>query len=227
MPAAPHAAPASLYDALAPVYDRWQRCDGLTPFSHLALRKLLPVLGHHVRGAVRSFVDLGCGTGELLLGLGRERPSWRLAGVDGSAGMLAVARGKPGAARVEWQQAALDTPAIPPPPFDVAGSFYDTLNHLLDDEPLRAAFRGVADGLVPGGLFIFDATNELGFSRWWSSHRVWRGRDWSVDVTPHYDRARRLGHAETIVDHHGRSAAASLTERCFADDEIRDALAAT
>jgi ubiquinone/menaquinone biosynthesis C-methylase UbiE len=91
MPAAPDLAP-SLYDALAPVYDRWQRADGTALFSQLVLHKLLPVLGHQVRGPARSFVDLGCGTGDLLLGGARARPGWRLAGLDGSAGMLAVAR---------------------------------------------------------------------------------------------------------------------------------------
>ncbi|HET6151154.1 MAG TPA: class I SAM-dependent methyltransferase [Polyangia bacterium] len=219
------APPPSLYDALAPVYDRWQRSGGMTPFSELVLRKLLPVLGHHTRGPARSFVDLGCGTGDLLLRLHRERPGWRLAGADGSAGMLAVARGKPGAARVEWVQTPLDAPRLPAPVFDAAGSFYDTLNHLPDAAGLRAACRGIAAGLAPGGLFVFDATNEEGFACWWSSHRVWRGPDWSVAVVTRYDPDQRLGHAETVIDDHGRRAAGSLTERCFSDGEVEEALA--
>jgi len=225
MPPATDPAP-SLYDALAPVYDRWQRSDGLTPFSQLALNKLVPVLGRYVRGDARSFVDLGCGTGDLLLGLGRARPGWRLAGVDGSAGMLAVARGKPGAARVPWLQGALDGMVLPPPAFDAAGCFYDTLNHLTDLASLRAAFRGVAAALAPGGLFVFDVTNEIGFTRWWSSQRVWRGPDWRIDVTTRYDGARGLGHAETVIDHRGARTVASLTERCFAEGDVNDALSA-
>jgi SAM-dependent methyltransferase len=223
--AAPTSPPA-LYDALAPVYDRWQRSGGMTPFSQLVLRKLLPVLGSHKPGPSRSFLDLGCGTGELLLALGRERPGWRLVGADGSAGMLAVARDKPGAARVEWLQTTLDDPRLPPPAFDAAGSFYDTVNHLPDLDSLRAAFGGIAAALAPSGLLVFDATNEIGFARWWGSHRVWRGRDWSVEVVTRYDPGERLGHAETTIDQRGRRATGSLTERCFADGEIVDALAA-
>jgi SAM-dependent methyltransferase len=219
--------PPSLYDVLAPVYDRWQRAGGMTPFSQLALRKLLPVLGRHKPGPSRSFVDLGCGTGDLLLGLARERPGWRLAGADGSVGMLAVARGKPGAARVQWVQCALADLRLPPPAaFDAAGSFYDTLNHLPDPDALRATFRGVAAGLAPGGLFVFDATNEVGFERWWNSHRVWRGRDWSVEVVTRFDRGAQLGHAETTIERGGLRASGSLTERCFPDLEVADALAA-
>lgn len=221
------APPPSLYDVLAPVYDRWQRAGGMTPFSQLVLRKLLPVLGRNKPGPARSFVDLGCGTGDLLLGLARERPGWRLAGADGSAGMLAVARSKPGAARVEWVQCALDDLRLPPPAaFDAAGSFYDTLNHLPDLDSLRAAFRGVAAGLAPGGLFVFDATNEVGFERWWSSHRVWRGRDWSVDVVTRFDPRARLGHAETTIEQGGQRATGSLTERYFSEPEVAQALAA-
>ena len=230
MPDAPAGPAPSLYDVLAPVYDRWQRCDGMTPFAQLALAKLLPVLGRYVRGntpaAPRSFVDLGCGTGDLLLGLARARPHWRLAGIDGSAGMLAVARAKPGAACVEWAQSALDALIVPAPRFDAAGCFYDTLNHLPDVAALRAAFRDVAAALVPGGLFLFDVTNQVGFESWWGSHRVWHGRDWCVDVTTHYDRDRRLGHADTLIQNRGEETRATLTERCFTEGEVRAALAA-
>jgi SAM-dependent methyltransferase len=225
MPASASAHPPPLYDALAPVYDRWQRSGGMTPFSELVLQKLLPVLGQRTRGPARSFVDLGCGTGDLLLRLGRARPGWRLAGADGSAGMLAVARGKPGAGRVEWVHTALDPLRLPAPAFDAAGSFYDTVNHLPDLAALRAAFRGIAAGLAPGGLFVFDATNEVGFARWWSSHRVWRGPDWSVDVLTRYDPGQRVGHAATVIEHAGQRTAGALTERCFAQGEIEEALA--
>jgi SAM-dependent methyltransferase len=224
--AVPASLPPALYDALAPVYDRWQRADGMTPFSQLVLHKLLPVLGRHVRGSARSFVDLGCGTGDLLLGLQRARPDWRLVGTDGSAGMLAVARSKPGAARIDWVRSALGGLRLPAPAFDAAGSFYDTLNHLPDAAALAAVFSAVAAALAPGGLFVFDATNEIGFARWWSSRRVWRGPDWSVEVVTRYDPGHRLGHAETVIQHGGQRSTGSLTERCFAEDQIEQALAA-
>src|SRR4051794_1338418 len=100
-----------LYDALAPLYDTWQSADGMTPFALLAHARLEAWLS---RGAGlpagAAFLDLGCGTGELLLALGRAHPGWRLVGVDGSAGMLAEAARKPGAARVTWMRARIDRP---------------------------------------------------------------------------------------------------------------------
>jgi SAM-dependent methyltransferase len=223
-----------LYDTLAPVYDRWQSADGMTPFALVALAKLLPALARHGGdgdggGGGQSFLDLGCGTGELLLGLGRAHPRWRLVGVDGSAHMLAVARDKPGGERITWIQGQLAAPPpaqpLAPPPFDAAGCFYDTVNHLGDRAALVALFTRVAAGLRPGGLFIFDATNELGFRRWWGGNRAWRGPGWSVAIETHYDPARRLGRAAVVIDHQGHRSLASLEERYFTDGEVRGALA--
>src|SRR5258708_27643788 len=155
---------ATLYAALAPVYDRWQALDGNRPFWELVLGQLEPVLRRR-RAPITSSVDLGCGTGELLLALRARHPDWRLAGVDASPAMLAVARAKPGAAGITWREQAIEH-AVDEAPFDVAGAFYDTMNHLADRAALARSFHAVARLLAPGGLFVFDVTNALGFRRW-------------------------------------------------------------
>jgi len=224
----PHVPAAALYDALAPVYDRWQSAGGTTPFSHVVLAKLLPALERHAREpAPSSFLDLGCGTGDLLLGLGRAHPGWHLIGVDGSAAMLDVARAKPGADRVQWIPGLLVAPPAVAPSLDAAGCFYDTLNHLADVAELHAAMRAVAGLLRPGGLFVFDATNELGFDRWWRGNRTWREHDWGVAIETHYDAALHQAQAEITIDDGARRTRASLTERCFTGAEIRAGLAAS
>ena len=231
-PAIPPVPTAALYDALAPVYDRWQAAGGTRPFSQVVLAKLRPALERHLcetapSSSGGSFVDLGCGTGELLLGLHRGRPDWRLVGIDGSGAMLDVARGKPGAERVQWIQGALTAPPpIAPPLFDAVGCFYDAINHLTSAAELHAAMRTAAGLLRPGGLFVFDATNELGFDRWWRGNRTWRERDWSVAIETHYDAFRRMAQAEITIEDGDRRTQATLTERCFTNAEIRSALAA-
>jgi SAM-dependent methyltransferase len=176
-----------LYAALAPVYDAWQRLGGVTPFWALTLDYLDPALARGDGSApVTSFIDLGCGTGELLLALAARHPGWRLTGVDGSDPMLAVARGKPGAQRVAWVQCdlrALDAgaPGGALSDFAGAGAFHDTLNHLPDAAALAQVFGAVARHVLrPGGLFIFDVTNEIGFARWWKGLSTWRGPDWEI-----------------------------------------------
>jgi SAM-dependent methyltransferase len=140
--------------------------------------------------------------------------------------MLEIARAKPGADRVQWMEGTLAAPALPPPPLDAVGCFYDTLNHLPDVAALAASVRGIAAGLRPGGLFVFDATNELGFDRWWRGNRAWHGRGWRVSIETAYDAGARLAHAEVTIEDRARQTRTSLTERYFTDGEIQAALAA-
>jgi ubiquinone/menaquinone biosynthesis C-methylase UbiE len=48
-------------------------------------------------------VDVGCGTGTFAIALSTARPDARVIGVDGDPEILAIARGKEGAAGVEWR----------------------------------------------------------------------------------------------------------------------------
>ena len=51
-----------------------------------------------------TMVDVGCGTGTFAIAVASQRPDATIIGVDGDPGILALARGKPGAARVEWRE---------------------------------------------------------------------------------------------------------------------------
>jgi SAM-dependent methyltransferase len=215
-----------MYDALAAVYDAWQSADGMTPFALVARARIAPELARE-RPEPRSFLDLGCGTGELLLSLRRAHPGWRLAGVDASAAMLAAAARKPGAAGVGWLRARLDAPLpIAGARFDAAGAFYDTLNHLPDMAALERALAAAAGALRPGGVLYFDVTNALGFDRWWRGRNRWVGVDWDLALEMRYDAAARVGHARVTVGRRGTATAFELRERWFTDGEIREALAA-
>jgi SAM-dependent methyltransferase len=215
-----------LYDALAPIYDAWQAADDTTPFALLVHDKLERELARAARAPVRSFLDLGCGTGTLPLALARAHSDWRLAGLDASASMLAHAARRPGAERVTWLQASLAHPLPLRFPFDAAGAFYDTLNHLPDAGALRSTIAAVAGALRPGGLFAFDLTNELGFERWWRGRNQWRGDGWNLTVATRYDSAARTGSADVTLEREGVVSRFRLLERCFTEAEVRRALTA-
>jgi SAM-dependent methyltransferase len=214
-----------LYDALAPIYDAWQSADSATPFGVLAHARLEAALASRGGAGVASFLDLGCATGELLLALGRDHPGWRLAGVDRSAAMLAAAAAKPGARRVTWVRAELERALPFGRPFDAAGAFYDTLNHLPDAGALARAFGAAAGALRPGGLLVFDVTNALGFDRWWHGRNRWRGPGWEVAVATSYDPAAGVGRARVRVERGSETRVLELDERLFSDQEIRGAAA--
>ena len=216
---------SSLYDAIAPIYDEWQAWDGMTPFAMVAAVKLGAALRREARRNARgepfAHLDLGCGTGTTLVELRRRHPDWRLAGVDGSRGMLAAARAKPTADTIAWAQARLGDPLPCAARFDSCSILYDTLNHLTEPDGWARALRSVAEALRPGGLLIFDVTNRIGFERWWSARNLFGGDDWELTIAASFDPARNLGTADVTLARSGTARTFRLTERLYEANEIR------
>ncbi len=103
---------------------------------------------HHPRAA--SLLELGCGTGTILAGLGSFES---LTGIDRSPEMLSIAREKvPQARLIEADIADFDLGER----FDVVICVFDTLNHLPRFELWQALFACTRAHLDDGGLFIFD-----------------------------------------------------------------------
>jgi len=119
-------------------------------------------------------LDAGCGTGGLLLRLGRTLPDATLIGLDIDRGAAAVARGKSGRAICIGSVAAL--------PFADAALdailSADVLCHSGVDE--RATLAGFRRCLRPGGALILN----LPAYRW-----LYSAHDAAVDNARRYDRA--------------------------------------
>ncbi len=216
-----------LYRALAPIYDDWQSSDGMIPFAEVVHAKLEPALHGVAGGGPLAFLDAGCGTGTLLSGLRARHPTWRLAGLDGSAAMLGVAARKAGAGGIAWVRGELAAPLPFAARFDAAGCFYDSLNHLADSEALQRALSAIAAVVRPGGLLIFDLTNEHGFPRWWRGRPSFAGAGWKMTMQMRFDAERRQGTADVEISLTGRASQRFvLVERLFERGTVRGALAA-
>ena len=151
---------ASLYDHLNP----WSASDDF--YLQRARESGGPVL------------DLGCGTGMLATRIASE--GIEVTGVDPAAGMLKVARPRPGAERVTWVECDGQN-------LDQASRFrliYMTghaFQALLTDEDAVAVLRAAKRHLVPDGRFIFESRNPA--VREW---REWQpGNSWTVEIAPH------------------------------------------
>jgi SAM-dependent methyltransferase len=107
-------------------------------------------------GAVRSIVDIGCGTGRHAACFANR--GYDVTGIDQSAGMLAVARERAGAptrGTLQFFQGDARSFALGRT-FDAALMMFHVIGYLPANDDLLAALERVHRHLRPGGLFIFD-----------------------------------------------------------------------
>lgn len=101
-----------------------------------------------------SLLELGCGTGALLVGLA---PSLEVSGIDRSPEMLAQAKESvPAATLVHGDMTDFRLDAR----FDVVICMFDTLNHVPSFAGWLSLFSRVHGHLAAGGLFIFDVNTS-------------------------------------------------------------------
>jgi SAM-dependent methyltransferase len=219
------APPAGGYQALALVYDRWQRMYGKS-YSALILPRLLATLRtlHIPRG---TLADLACGTGTLAIAMARR--GWTVWGIDASPLMLAEAeRKQAGRSRcIGLVTADMRTFRLPQP-VDVVTSLFDSLNHLPSQADLRRTFRSVASSLAAGGWFIFDVNNEQCYRTLWTRTEAVHHRDFTLVLNNGYASRRRDAYAlVTLFLREGsrhRKLNDLVREHYFPASHIREAL---
>lgn len=138
-----------LFDRWADLYDATYEAKG-KDYRGEAARVLALARERLACGAVRSLLDVACGTGEHLRFFSEER---LVAGVDRSEGMLSVARRKlPG---VRFERADMTAMHLDRR-FDVVVCLFSSVGYLADEAALHAAIRRMAEHLEPGGLLIVE-----------------------------------------------------------------------
>ena len=153
------------YEILATLYDG----AGWATFAEGMVDRVLTLAAEHGLGKIEHIVDVACGTG--IAAAKFASAGCRVTGVDRSPQMLAQASkrvaetGVTGVTLVEadMRDFALDEPA------DLVTCMYDSLNYLLKEMDLLAAFRCAAKALRSGGLYIFDMNTIFGLAEGWSS----------------------------------------------------------
>ena len=140
----------SPYDAIATLYHRaWD--DWYLPAVCPALERLF--FSELANGA--RLLDACCGSGHVTRELVHR--GFNVTGLDSSASLIAHAR-------QELPEAAFVVADVRdfsfPKPFDGALSTFDSLNHLLTYDHLRAAFRCIRLALRAGAPFFFDMNLE-------------------------------------------------------------------
>jgi SAM-dependent methyltransferase len=109
-------------------------------------------------------LDVACGTGTVALMLARR--GYQVAGIDKSEAMLEVARKKAAKRGLDIPFLCQDAAQLKlktKEKFDLALCLYDSLNYILDNEGLLAAFRAIRRTLRPEGMFFFDLNSLHSF----------------------------------------------------------------
>lgn len=176
---------------------------------------------------VESACDLACGTGTTAVALARR--GIRMYGVDLSPVMCRLAREKAKKARVRVRVSRGDMRTFRlPETVDLITCEYDALNHVPAKEDLKLVANAVARALRPGGRFLFDVNNRLGFKSYWNltmwverpgvvlvmrngedhmHDRAWCDVEWFIRDGPSWKRRRER-----------------VEEVCWSEKEIRSAL---
>lgn len=153
------------YERYADIYDEL----GSDDFS-LAMLGRLDQLLEEFGCRPQAALDLGCGTGSLVLVLARR--GIKAIGLDCSAAMLAKAKAK-AALEPELPAAFMEADMrrfALPHRVQLVTCFFDAMNYNLQDTDLLATFRCVHRALDPGGLFMFDMNSAHALGHVWGNN---------------------------------------------------------
>ncbi len=195
------------YHVLARVYDRWQETYG-RDFTAVIFPLLLASI-RRFRIPVSTILDVGCGTGTLVLKMAVR--GWQAWGVDASDEMIREAERKRGEMRLQAGFLRQDMRKLKlPRRVRLVTSMFDTLNHVSSAEELLATFRAIHSALLPGGYFMFDLNNEHCYSTLWTQDEEIRHEDFTLLLENSFDAAS--GRATSVVTLTPRGAGDAMTE---------------
>jgi len=154
-------------------------------------------------------LDMGCGTGVLATALAAR--GHLATGADPAAGMLEVARNRPGADRVTWVQSDAATLALEDR-FDLIIMTGHVFQVFLSDAEIAACLSNLRAHLAPGGRIAFETRNPA-VEEW----REWNAAD-SVETVA----VDGVGEIEVCWDVTGTDGAFVTFDTCyrFPDGEV-------
>ena len=176
----------AIYKDYAQVYDH----SGQLAFSLQMIPYLSRLLERHPAGG-EVMLELACGTGTVAIA--QAEAGWRVYAVDGSAEMLAEARGKArdsGTAPL-WSQQDMRQFTLPER-VHLVTCLYDSMNYMLTSDDLSMVFRQVYDVLLPGGLLLFDMNTAWAFATLWDEETYFiDSDDLTMTMKSDYDSQRQ------------------------------------
>lgn len=156
------------YDAIAAAFDRCMGDD----YADIIAAPMLGAAKGLLRQSRIRHLDIGCGTGVLLLKLAR-RFGTDAHGVDLSAGQIRQAKIRAGKLGVQASFTVGDMRTTDfQEDFDLVTCNFDALNHVREPSAWIRIFRKVRRSLTDNGMFFFDLNTPNRIIRDWSNPEV-------------------------------------------------------
>jgi trans-aconitate methyltransferase len=151
---------------------------------------------------------------------------YRVTGIDASAEMIAHARQNVPAAAFQVADASRFRVLGK---FDAAVSTFDSLNHILSEQDLQAAFQRTAAALKPGAPFAFDMLLESAYqTNWTDAFTLVRDDHVLVLSASGFDFRTRLAQCRItmfrLLDGVWKRSDVEVQERCYTTSQIDAAL---
>ena len=175
----------------------------------------------------KTILDLGCGTGSILLPLAQE--GFDVIGVDLSPEMLTEADHKAMEAGVSVRLACQDMTELDlGEQADCILSLCDCMNYLIEDGQLESAFQSIAAHMKKESLFLFDMNTEYKYTHLLADGTFAENREESSFIWENfYDEDERINEYDlTLFIKEGelfRKFEETHYQRCYSLDEVKEA----
>ncbi len=211
------------YDEIAPIYDHWQASFD-KPYRDIVCKLIRKEIRRY-RIQPNTFLDLACGTGDTALFMAEL--GWEVTGVDSSKKMLewAEQKAKRQKKQVQLFQQRLQDLSLHAT-YHMAGSFYDSLNHITSKRTLLNALKRVRNHLYPGSLLLFDTNTLSCYRELWNTMSVGHEDDYTLIMQNTFNES--TGRAVSNVTIFTRETTSlyekktvNVQERYYTDDEMK------
>lgn len=214
------------YNVIAPIYDRWQN-SFRRPYNKMVYSRLEKELRKYDLKPAR-YLDLACGTGDTAIFM--KKLAWEVTGVDSSKQMLEQAQLKAQRENLDivfLQQRIQDLSL--PSMYQMAGSFYDSLNHITSKRALERTLKRLRKHLDVGGLFIFDNNTLHCYRELWNTTSVGHEDGYTLIIENRFDEPTGKAVSDiTIFERQGESLYEKkntrVKEQMYTQDELTEML---
>ncbi len=214
------------YDTLAFLYDDWQKSFA-KPYSETVASLLRKEIRSN-RIKPGKFLDLACGTGDAAILMAAE--GWSVTGVDSSAGMLRRARDKTKKRKlnISFLQQRMEELDIQET-FQLAGSFYDSVNHIPSKRQLQKMLKQVRKHLDAESLFMFDSNTLSCYRNLWNITSVGHEDGYTLIIENSFNESTARAASSITVfqrEKEGKysKSVARVKERWYTDEELETLL---